>query len=522
MVASALQALACAAGRVTDSSVSTHSLALSREYPADAIPTLWAAVQSKPRDADRLRELGVAFFDAATYDPPDTTAAPADSAILYLNAARERKPRDARTLFFLGASYELQKDLAAAIDVYRQYTVARGSGVEQQAMRARIDQLVRQEQLIAHADSVRNFEEGIRGIPPNDTLVAVPPFRSFGFPDSMGSIGIGMATLIAADLNILRNIRLVERTHFDVLMQELALAAPVEVTLLEASGSDKWAQITDIHGVKQVLRALIRKETGEPYYSGPIDVSLGAEFIEAMKAFQKDRGNLPVNGRPGPETQRELLLVVQELRERATIPDYAFQSVVDSNTAPLIGKILQARTIIPGVVINLGDTDLQVDALVVSLDSPTRETRQVSESDALENFFDLEKAVVFAIIREMGIELSETERIAIDQNRPTESLAAYMAYSIGLDWQSRGQLANAHASFARAARLDSRFQGALKATNDTRALRREGIPPDPRGERLVGTAQVVGTRTEAASTPPPVSVPIPSLPPTPDPPTGPR
>jgi hypothetical protein len=316
----------------------------------------------------------------------------------------------------------------------------------------------------------------------------------------MGSIGRGMAELIASDLGKIDRIRLLERDRIDVLIGELGAASLAPDSLLHLSSSEgEWWPITDIHGVKQVLQALIRPSTRQPYYSGPIDESLGTEFVAAMKAFQVDRGGLPVNGTPGPETQHELQRVLAELKGKSTAVARGFKSPFDSTTAPLLGKMLRARTIVTGSVEKLGGDNLHVAVLIVPLSDASPNPRNVSGNDALAHFFDLEKKVVFGIIDEMGLQITEQERLAIDKNRPTQSLAAFIAYSTGLDLQSQGvpQAASAHDEFARAAAMDPGFHEAKQAAEATSAGAAPQPPPNDRPStdlagRLGSTAGAVG------------------------------
>jgi hypothetical protein len=74
----------------------------------------------------------------------------------------------------------------------------------------------------------------------------------------------------------------------------------------------------------------------------------------------------------------------------------------------------------------------------------------------LEQFFALEKQLVFAIIDNLGISLSAEERDAIAKV-PTESYLAFLAYSRGLDYQSRGMSQAAKQEFQKATEIDKTF-----------------------------------------------------------------
>jgi TolB-like protein len=499
-------ACGCAAGRA-----GLETGVPPREHAAGDLPVLQAAVLADPRDARAQRELGIAWFDVARHDAPDSTRSPADSALVWLQRARDADGADARTLYFLGATHEMLGHLDEAMATYRDYAALRPERAERRAIEARIATLLRQK-LTHEAEAAIRHEQGIQRVARSDSVVAVPPFSAVDFPDSMGAIGRGLADLIAADLARIGSLQLLERDRVDVLIRELELVSRPEERGIDLTGRDTWWPISDIHGVKQVLRALVRPSTGEPYYAGPIDESLGPDFVAAVKAFQADRGGLSVTGKPDPVTQVELTRVVDEVEDRSQAWARGFQSGVDSTTAPLLGKMLRARTIVTGSVARLPDERLRVDVLVVPLEGATHGRGSVADDDALANIFALEKRIVRGIVDALGLEPTAEEWLAIEQNRPTESLAAFLAWSTGLDLEARDRRDAAHAAFARAADLDASFASAQQAAERTAAAPPPQPPPpepppsDGLGGRLGGTATSVGLGQQSGPTGSPVAV----------------
>ncbi len=69
----------------------------------------------------------------------------------------------------------------------------------------------------------------------------------------------------------------------------------------------------------------------------------------------------------------------------------------------------------------------------------------------------MEKDFVFKIIDDLGISLTQAERDSISKT-PTESYLAFLAYSRGIDYRSRGMMGDAQREFNRAARIDRNFQ----------------------------------------------------------------
>jgi len=116
------------------------------------------------------------------------------------------------------------------------------------------------------------------------------------------------------------------------------------------------------------------------------------------------------------------------------------------------GRLLRAGRIVQGSIVQLGESQLRVDAAV--LDVPTAEVRGAARGeDALERLFDLEKRIAFGLFDELGVTLTVAERNAIEQ-RPTRSLAAFLAYSRGLTAEDDGRFDDAGRFYRDAIRLD--------------------------------------------------------------------
>lgn len=105
-------------------------------------------------------------------------------------------------------------------------------------------------------------------------------------------------------------------------------------------------------------------------------------------------------------------------------------------------------------------------------------TTAVRAGGSLEEFFAVEKDFVFALIDQMGIIPTDTEREAIESIK-TENLLAFLAYSRGLDARDRGDYPAASAAFAEAARLDPSFEEAANLAAASREAVSEHHPETP-------------------------------------------
>lgn len=131
--------------------------------------------------------------------------------------------------------------------------------------------------------------------------------------------------------------------------------------------------------------------------------------------------------------QVKSLQLVERVRIEALLDELKFgqSQYVDQTTAPRMGKLLSAGRIVNGSF-NVSDNNLlRLD--VASWDvAKMKYPNPVTQSDALDNLFKLEKDLVFGIIKEMGIQLTPGERERI-QLIPTKNILAFIAYSTGLN-----------------------------------------------------------------------------------------
>jgi TolB-like protein len=126
-------------------------------------------------------------------------------------------------------------------------------------------------------------------------------------------------------------------------------------------------------------------------------------------------------------------------------------------TAVRSGRLLAAARVVQGTLSDVGEI-LRADAAVV--DSRTSGVAPgASAQDRLSRLFDLQKEFVYEIFRSLGIQLSDAERAEIDR-RPTQNLAAFLAYSRGLEAEDRGDYSAAAQLFNQAARIDPGFLAA--------------------------------------------------------------
>ncbi len=132
------------------------------------------------------------------------------------------------------------------------------------------------------------------------------------------------------------------------------------------------------------------------------------------------------------------------------------------------GRILQAGRLVGGSISQLGRDQLRADATITDVPS-ARTIGTTNDQETLKQLFTMEKDIALGLITDMHITLTTAERNAIEQ-RPTRSLAAFLAYSRGLELEDEGRFDAAGRLFDNATRLDPNFGAAHQKSVESHSL----------------------------------------------------
>lgn len=161
---------------------------------------------------------------------------------------------------------------------------------------------------------------------------------------------------------------------------------------------------------------------------------------------------------------------------------------IDAATSVRSGRLARAGRVVRGSVTQLDGRALRADAAVVDV-STARAGNPLNADFTLDAVFDAEKRIVLAVINDMGITLTPAERAAIEQ-RPTRSLAAFLAYSNGLAAEDSGRFELAARMFREAARIDPGFAAARSGASRAEATSSgQSVTPGSVQASLAGTAE---------------------------------
>jgi TolB-like protein len=323
---------------------------------ADSITKLEAARASDPQSQAAVRNLGIAYFKAT---PPRLTEARAA-----LQQASQMNSRDGVTALYLGLTAEAQNDLTAAKGAYESYIAYGKTRRVKDQINARLAVIARKENEAAAKRAIAQ-EQQLGATPGPRTVVAVMPFRFTG-ADSLKALERGMAELIVTDLSRSSQLRVVERTQLQAILDE--------ITLQQAAGA---------------------------------------------------------------------------------------------TTGVRVGRILQAGSLVGGSISQLQNDQLSTTADVTAVQTTQRLGTGFTGQTALDGLFALEKAIVFKLFEDLGVQVTTAERNAIEQ-RPTRSMAAFLSYSRGLEAQDQGRFDDASRLYDNALRLDPGFSSAAQKSQEAK------------------------------------------------------
>lgn len=155
--------------------------------------------------------------------------------------------------------------------------------------------------------------------------------------------------------------------------------------------------------------------------------------------------------------------VIERVQMQALVDEMALgqTGLLEESNSDRLGKLLAAEKVISGSFASEDGKNLSLGASL-SFSSTAGVVPIGSLNGSLADLFKLEKDLVFKVIKEMGIILTDAERKKIEVI-PTENVLAFLAYSKGLDAEDRGDFSSAAANYSEALRLDPGFSSARSA-----------------------------------------------------------
>ena len=174
---------------------------------------------------------------------------------------------------------------------------------------------------------------------------------------------------------------------------------------------------------------------------------------------------------------------LQQLVEEMNLSE---TDIVDQKTAPRLGKLLGANRLVKGSFFDLTGDKINIDAFVAKARTGEIDA-STNISGKVQDFFRMEKDLVFKIIDQMKIKLTDEEREAI-MEIPTENFFAFLQYSRGLDYEDQGMYTQAFESYSQAAAADPNFAQAKTSASSAK-----------KSEQIVGTTSPTSSNDAKSS-----------------------
>ncbi len=130
---------------------------------------------------------------------------------------------------------------------------------------------------------------------------------------------------------------------------------------------------------------------------------------------------------------------------------------IERTTAARVGRLISAGRMVQGLAAIPPKGDTRLEANVVAADGSVGSPAVVN--GRFRDLLKLEKELVVKLVTGLGYRLSQAERELILENG-TQNLAAFLAYSRGLEAEDGGDFAAARRHYAEAVRQDPGFQQA--------------------------------------------------------------
>lgn len=319
------------------------------------IPALNERVAANPSDGEALLRLSAALFADGR----------CEEAIPVARRGEALRPADPVGPLVVGQCLEREARYDDALSEYGSYLARSGSTDGATVVRAR-QRIARRGQATAQARQALANEATLGDVSSATPAVAVLPSVVSG-DEEYASLSVGLAALMASDLQSLGRFRIVERMQVDALLAEMRLG-----------------------------------EAGR----------------------------------------------------------------LDPATSARVGRLVRANRMVQGLA-DIPDEDaVRLEAAVVQADGAVRGPD--AESGRLADLLRMQKQVVIGVAEELGPPLTPAERTRLLDNG-TQNVIAFLAYSRGLDAESRGDYTAATSYFADAVRADPGFTEARQAESDAAA-----------------------------------------------------
>lgn len=189
-------------------------------------------------------------------------------------------------------------------------------------------------------------------------------------------------------------------------------------------------------------------------------------------------------------------LDVMKVLERASV-DLLVQEIslantgwVDRRNGARSGRMLRAERVLQGSIVDVpGSERIHLVGALIETETLEYAGEGRVNDRPLEEIFDMERDVLFQILGQIGIVLTDVERELLAA-RPTANMQAFLAFSRGLIEEDRGNLVGAASEYREAVSLDPGFDDAAVRAEEVEG---EIAAQNTRGAELAQVMTAVAT-----------------------------
>jgi len=146
--------------------------------------------------------------------------------------------------------------------------------------------------------------------------------------------------------------------------------------------------------------------------------------------------------------------VVERIRMQKLLDEMNLgqSGIIDPATSPRVGRLLGAGKIVSGSMLGASGNNLHILRILTNVSTG----KDLGDQDAqgkIDEFFKLQKAIVFGIFRDLGIKLTSQDEELISRYA-TRNYKGLLLYGEGLDWQDIGEWDKAISVFQQCVKID--------------------------------------------------------------------
>jgi TolB-like protein len=174
-------------------------------------------------------------------------------------------------------------------------------------------------------------------------------------------------------------------------------------------------------------------------------------------------------------SQVETIQLVERVKVQALVEELGLgtSGIVDSETKPRVGRLLGAAHLVGGDIAKQKLDQFKLEATLLKAQTGTIFGEPEAEGRLIEDFFRMEKDLLFGIIKELRIELTPKKKTEL-QRRFTNSLQALRHFVEGIEHSDRGDYEKARESYSKALKEDPNLSIAEQAVQEIKSILPEG------------------------------------------------